>query len=149
MPGKNPRKLRKAWCRFGSLAFFGLLNLGCFRIPSFRWQPLVFFWGVPFGIGPTVKMWSNERKRPSKFSSLSNDKRSMNVAWMIQSTYQAALVTSVLCAKTCVKSPAQKGDASLSMLTFPCLLSVIRNTNRIISNYLHPVTPWGNVHRSQ
>jgi len=34
---------------------------------------------------------------------------SLDVTWMIQSTYQAALVTSVLSAKTCVKSPAKKG----------------------------------------
>ena len=66
-----------------------------------------------------------------------------------QSTYQAALVTSVLCAKTCVKSPAKKGGCFPAMVTFPCLLSVIRNTHRKISNYLHPVTPCGKVHRSQ
>ena len=62
---------------------------------------VLFFWGV--------KMWSNERKRPSKFSRFSNDNRSMNVTWMIQSTYQVALVASVLCANKCVKSPAKKG----------------------------------------
>ena len=83
---KNPRNLRKAWCRFGSLAFFGLLNLGVgFRIPSFRWQPLGSF-KVPFWGQRTWKKKNTHTDtwwRMNFFLDFHVDEKFANNAWII------------------------------------------------------------------
>ena len=61
-----------------------------------------------------VVKWKKNTTQISRVSAMTKGQwMSLDVTWMIQSTYQVVLATSVLCGKQCVKSPASHGFLSI------------------------------------